>query len=130
MTFAIIALVVFAGLYAWSAMTTCSVAGFRPQASLPGQLAGPTAYDDFTSALLSLPGVRMLDRGDDELLVSVMAVPSSMERGFGLFAVARRAGEGVVLLGRGRLPVAPGLDAALRQLERDARMRVTYGGTR
>jgi hypothetical protein len=130
MTVAIIAIVVLACLYAWSAMTTCSLAGFRAQASVPSQLLGADAYRTFTAALLTVPGVRLLERSDDDVLVAVMAAPSSMERGFGLFALAHRADDGVVLLGRGRLPFAPGLDGALRQLERDARMRVTYGGTR
>lgn len=127
MTFAIIALAIVAALCVWSAMTTCSLAGFVPKVSVTGQLRGPAALGELATALLDTPGVRLLERTDDELLVGVMPVPSSMERGYGLFAVVRRTEDGVVLLDRGRLPVAPGLDTALRQLERDARMRVTYG---
>ena len=124
----IVVLVAVAGVYLWSAMTTCSLTGFVPGASVVSQLAGPGAHADFVVALGALAGVRVLERSDDAVLVSVMPVPSSMERGFGLFAVARRVeNDGVVLLGRGRLPVAPGLEAALRQLERDVRMRVSYG---
>jgi hypothetical protein len=123
----IIVLAIAAALYLWSAMATCALAGFTPGAIVVSQLSGPGAYADFTGNLLALPGVRQLERTDDEVLVSVMPVPSSMERGFGLFAVARRQGDEVVLLGRGKLPMAPGLDGALRQLERDVRMRASYG---
>jgi hypothetical protein len=125
-TVLIVVLVVVASGYLWSAMTTCSLTGFVPGASVVSQLAGPGAHADFVAALGALAGVRVLERTDDAVLVSVMPVPSSMERGFGLFAVARHVeNDGVVLLGRGRLPIAPGLEAALRQLERDVRMRVS-----
>ncbi|MGW4397831.1 hypothetical protein ACWEHA_21290 [Amycolatopsis nivea] len=128
MTLLIIVLVVMASLSLWSAMATCSLAGFVPGASVVSQLAGPGVHADFTTALAALSGVRVLERTDDAVLVSVLPVPSSMERGFGLFAVARRTeDDGVVLLGRGRLPVAPGLETALRQLERDVRMRASHG---
>ena len=128
MTLVIILLVVLASLYLWSAMTTCALPGFVPGAAVVSQLSGPGAHADFAEALGTLSGVRVLDRTDDAVLVSVMPVPSSMERGLGLFAVARRGDDdGVLLQGRGRLPVAPGLEAALRQLERDVRMRVAHG---
>ncbi|WP_116202820.1 hypothetical protein [Amycolatopsis circi] len=128
MTVLIIGLVVMTSLFLWSAMATCSLAGFVSGASVVSQLAGPGAHADFTAALAALAGVRVLERTDDAVLVSVMPVPSSMERGFGLFAVAQRVeDDGVMLLGRGRLPVALGLETALRQLERDARMQVSYG---
>ncbi|MDT7799871.1 MAG: hypothetical protein QOI78_3304 [Actinomycetota bacterium] len=128
MTLLIIVLLVLAVLYVWSAMTTCALSGFVPGASVVSQLTGPGAHADFAAALSTLAGVRVLEKTEDAVLVSVMAVPSSMERGLGLFAVVRRsADDGVLLQGRGRLPVALGLEAALRQLERDARMRVAYG---
>ncbi|WP_410631827.1 hypothetical protein [Amycolatopsis sp. cmx-4-83] len=126
MTLLVILLVVVAGGSLWSAATTCSLTGFAPGATVVSQVMGPGAHADFAAALAAVPGVRVLERADDAVLVSAMPVPGSLERGLGLFAVARRTeDDGIVLLGRGRLPVAPGLEAALRQLERDVRMRVS-----
>jgi len=124
----IIAVAIMVALYLWSAMTTCVLSGFVPGATVASQLSGPGAHADFVGALIALPGVRLLERSADEALVSVMPVPMSMERGFGLFVVVRRyEDDGIVVLGRGRLPMAPGLEQALRQLERDVRMRISYG---
>jgi hypothetical protein len=127
-TLLVLVLLAVAAVYLWSAVTTCALTGFVPGASVVSQLSGPGAHADFAAALGGLSGVRVLERTDDAVLVSVMPVPSSLERGLGLFAVARRGDDdGVLLQGRGRLPVAPGLEAALRQLERDVRMRVAHG---
>lgn len=128
MNFLIIVVVLAVVLYVRSVLAVCELTAFTPAETVVSQLSGPGAFGDFTTALLTLPGVRLLERTDDDVLVSVLPVPSSMERGFGLFAVARRGeGDRVLLLGRGRLPLALGLPAALRQLERDVRMRVSYG---
>lgn len=105
-------------------VATCSLDTFRPRAGIHSQLTGPDAHARLTSALLALPGVRLIERTDHDVLLSVLPVPSSMERGLGLFVVVRRDGDEVLLLGRGRLPLpTPNLPAALRQLEREARMR-------
>jgi len=128
MTFLIIFVLALIVLFGWSAMTTCSLDAFRPSTTVPSQLTGPTAHADLVKSLLTLPGVRLLERTDDDVLISVMPVPTSMERGLGFFAIARHTSDGVVVLGRSRLPLpSPWIDSAVRQLERDARMRSVYG---
>jgi len=94
------------------------------QAKTRSRLTGPAAHADLVTALQGLPGVREIDRRQDEVMFSVMPVPSSMDRGFGLFVLARRDGPGVELLGRRRLPL-PGFNIAgtLVQIEREASRR-------
>jgi hypothetical protein len=122
MTTVIILFIVALALFAWSATTTCSLAEFRPKATLHSQLAGQTGYDQLVRALLALPGVRRLESDDGGVLVSVMPVLSSLGRGYGLFVVVRQDGDKVLLLGRPRLPLpTSNTPAALRELERAAR---------
>jgi len=121
MTSLIIIIALSCALLIWSALATCSLQTFRPQARIRSRLSGPAAHADLVTALRSLPGVREIDHGQDDVLFSVMAVPTSMDRGLGLFLVARRDEQGAELLGRRRLPLpGPSVAGALRQLEREA----------
>jgi hypothetical protein len=108
----VIVLAVVVVLLVWTASATCSLRTFEATASIRSQLTGPDAYRRCVAAMERLPGTR------------VLPTPASMDRGWGLFVVVRNAADGVVLAGRRRIPL-PGsnVDAALRQLERDARMR-------
>jgi hypothetical protein len=122
----IIALVLATALFMWSATKTCSLRHFRPQAELPTQLIGPSdqVYARLVHALDEQPGVRQLARDGTATLFSVLPVPSSMDRGFGLIVVVSRRADGVMLQAQRRIPLpAPHLPSALRQLEREARRR-------
>jgi hypothetical protein len=120
----VIVLAVVVVLLVWTASATCSLRTFEATASIRSQLTGPDAYRRCVAAMERLPGTRVLEQGEQEALVSVLPTPASMDRGWGLFVVVRNAADGVVLAGRRRIPL-PGsnVGAALRQLERDARMR-------
>ena len=120
--------VVLGGLLLWSALATCTLDAFVPQAEYRSQLTGPTAYQSLLASLMELSGIRELERRGDDVLLSVMPVPTSMDRGYGLFVLVRPAeGGGAALFARSRLPL-PGrsVDFSLRQLERSARMRVAH----
>jgi hypothetical protein len=122
MTTLIIVLIIMVAMFAWSAMATCSLAHFRPKASLRSQLTGLDGYERLVRSLLQLPGVRQLERDERGVLVSVLPVLSSLGRGYGLFVLVRRDDDHVVLLGRPRIPLpAPNTAGALRELERAAR---------
>jgi hypothetical protein len=117
----IIILSLTCALLIWSALTTCSLRTFRPQARMRSRLTGPSAHANLVTALRDLPGVREIDRRQDEVLFSVLPIPASMDRGFGLFILARRNDQGAELLGRRRLPLpGPSVEGALLQLEREA----------
>jgi hypothetical protein len=110
-------------LILWSASMPCSLHTFQARAGVSSQISGPNAYDRLTDALLRLPGVRLIERDEHAVLMSVLPVPSSMERGLGLFVVVRRQDNEVQLLGSSRLPLpTTNVFGALRQLEREARM--------
>ncbi|HEX4726125.1 MAG TPA: hypothetical protein VH333_26690 [Pseudonocardiaceae bacterium] len=118
----IIVLAALLVLFAWSATATCSLSEFEPKAVFRSQFGGPDSYDRLVGSLLALPGVRKIESDERSTLVSVTPVLSSMGRGYGLFVVVRRDGNGVVLLGRPRIPLpAPNMPTALRELERAAR---------
>jgi len=111
-------------LLLWTASATCSLHSFQETASIRSQLTGPDAYRRCVAAMERLPGARMLERGEEQALVSVLPTPTSMDRGWGLFVVVKNAPEGVVLAGRRRVPLlGTDVHSALRQLERDARMQ-------
>ncbi len=122
MTYLVIVLSVSAVLLVWAALTTCSLAVFVPTVSLRSQLVGPHAYTQLVVALTELPGIRPVERTDGAVLFSVLPTVTSMERGFGMFLVVRRADDGVQLLARPRLPLPFKVGSALRQVEREARM--------
>lgn len=104
------------------AVTRCTLKSFQAKTGMRSALSGPSAYPRIVRALLRLPGVRLLERSSGAVLLSVRPVPSSMERGLGLFVLVRPVDDDVLLLARHRLPLPPRhLDAALRHLERDAR---------
>ena len=129
MTTLVILLVIAVGLAVWSALQTCDLRTFVPQAQVRSQVAGPSAFEDVVRALLGMPGVRGLETGDGQVLLSAIPVPSSMDRGWGMFVVVRRDADGVVLLARPRLPLpGPRVDSGLRQLELQARMRCAWRG--
>jgi hypothetical protein len=120
----IIILLIVGALLTWSALTTCSLGTFQPQTRIRSRLNGPSAHADLVTGLRALPGVREIDRGQDEVLFSVVPVPSSMDRGWGLFILARRDQHGAELLGRRKLPLpGPSIEGALQQLEREASRR-------
>ena len=127
-----IELVIVVGLVAalliWSASTTCSLATFQPRATVRCQLSGEDAYRGLARALRQLPGVRVLEEREHEVLVSAMPVPGSLGRGYGLFVLARcLPGGEIVLSARRRIPLpGPDLAAALEHFERDARMQVSH----
>jgi hypothetical protein len=122
----LLALIVFGALLLWAALATCTIETFTPQAEYRSQLSGPSAHDRLVAALLSLPGVREVERSGTYVLLSVLPVPSSMDRGYGLFVLAGPTDDGATLLARSRLPLpGPNVSAALRQLEREARQRCT-----
>ncbi len=126
MTTLIVLLVIAAALLLWSATTTCSLNSFEGESSLHSQLSGPDGYRHLTEVLPRLPGVRVLQRNDHEILVSVMPVPSSMGRLWGLFVTASLLPDGdIVLAARSRLPLpGPHTGSALGQLEREIRQLV------
>jgi hypothetical protein len=124
----IICLVLICALLIWSATTTCSLRSFEGIVSLRSQLSGPDSYRRLVQALRQLPGVRVLEGREHEVLVSVMPVPSSLGRGWGLFVVARLGSDGEInLAARRRLPLpGPDLSPALEELERVARQRALH----
>jgi hypothetical protein len=128
MTTLVIVLVIAAGLAVWSALQTCTLDTFVPQTQVRCQVPGAT-FDDVVRALLGLPGVHELESADGQVLLSAIPVPSSMDRGFGMFVVARRVDDGVMLLARPRLPLpGPKVESGLRQLECQSRMRCVRRG--
>lgn len=122
---AIILLAVAGALFAWSALATCTLAGFAPTVSLRSQVTGPDACFRLVTALAGLPGVRALERNGNDVLFSVLPTPTSMERGFGMFVVVREVDDGVLLLARSRIPLSTRPGSALRQVEREARTNVS-----
>jgi hypothetical protein len=118
----VVVLIIMVIMFVWSALATCSLAGFRPKASFRSQLRGLEGHERLVASLLELPGVRKLESDERGVLVSVMPVLSSLGRGYGLFVVVRREKDHVVLLGRPRIAL-PTLNmlGALRELERAAR---------
>jgi hypothetical protein len=124
MTTLMVVLIIMVIMFVWSALATCSLAGFRPKASLRSQLRGPEGYERLVASLLELPGVRKLESDERGVLVSVTPVLSSLGRGYGLFVVVRREEDHVVLLGRPRIALpTSNMLGALRELERAARNR-------
>jgi hypothetical protein len=119
-------LVVLGVLLLWALLATCTIETFRPQSEYHSQLTGPSAHDRLLAALLDLPGVWEVERADTGVLLSVLPVPSSMDRGYGLFVLVEPTADGATLLARSRLPLpGPSVSASLRQLEREARQRCT-----
>ncbi|MGH3438370.1 MAG: hypothetical protein ACRDRN_18120 [Sciscionella sp.] len=86
----IIVLVLTCLLLLWSSTTTSSLRAFEATAAVRSQVTGPDALARLVDALLDLPGIRLIEYGEQDALMSVMPVPTSMERGFGLFVVARQ----------------------------------------
>jgi hypothetical protein len=128
MTTLVIVLVIATGLAVWSALQTCTLDTFVAQTQVRCQVPEVT-LDDLVRALLGLPGVRELESTDGQVLLSVIPVPSSMDRGYGMFVVARRDNDGVLLLARPRLPLpGPRVENGLRQLECQSRMRCVRRG--
>jgi hypothetical protein len=129
MTTLVIVLLIAAALAVWSALQTCTLETFVPQTQVRSQVAGATAFDDVVRALLGLPGVRELDSTDGQVLFSAVPVPSSLDRGYGMFVVARKHEDGVLLLARPRIPLpGPRVESGLRQLECQSRMRCVRRG--
>jgi hypothetical protein len=124
LTWLVLAAVVVAALTLWTALARCSLASFEATTGMRSRLAGPGAHASVVDALVDLPGVRMLERSDADVLLSVLPAPGArgaLDRGWGLYVVIRPVGEDVLLLARRRVPLPGGdLAAALRELERAA----------
>ena len=123
MTVLVITLVISLVLLTWSALSVCSLATFSPNLSVFSQLTGVQAHERLVEALVELPGIRLVERGEGTVLLSVMPTLWSMSRGFGMFVVVRDTQRGVLLEARSRLPFpTANIGAAVRQVEREARM--------
>ena len=119
-----LAVVVIAVLTVWTALARCTLASFEATKGMRSRVSGPGAHARVVDALVRLPGVRVLERSGDDVLLSVLPAPAAagaLDRGWGLFVLVRPVDQDVLLLARRRVPLPGGdLAAALRELERAA----------
>ena len=121
MTWLGLACLLVAALTLWTVPARCTLASFEATTGMRSRRSGPGAHAEVVAALVGLPGVRLLERRGDDVLLSVLPVPGSLDRGWGLYLLVRPLAEDVLLLARRRVPLPGGdLGAALRELERAA----------
>ncbi|TDP96357.1 hypothetical protein [Labedaea rhizosphaerae] len=133
LTWLLLGVAVVAALALWTAFARCTLASFEATTGMRTRLSGPGAHAEVVAALVGLPGVRLLERSENDVLLSVLPAPAakgSLDRGWGLYLVVRPVDQDVLLLARRRVPFPGGdLASALRELERAACRDGPAGGS-